>query len=68
MTNTQVRNRLVTLSHRILKAQLEFDQLKNEIRKDNEPGRYDGGITVYRVNETVVKRHVRKGYTAVRVV
>lgn len=38
---------------------------RNRIKEQLPPGKYDG-VTVYTVPETTVRKHVRKGYTAVR--
>lgn len=58
MTTT---SKLISLSRRIADLQAEFARLKGAVRESGE------GVTVYAVRETVVRRHTRKGFRAVRV-
>jgi len=55
-------NKLQQLSRRIARLQAEFDLEKQSARQLGSPS-----VTVYQVRETMVKRHKRHGFTAVRV-
>jgi len=57
--------RLIQLASEIAWRQAEFARLKQAVRADG-PGA-ERGVTVYSVRSTTVKRHVRRGFTAVRV-
>ena len=54
-------SRLVALAAEIAWRQAEFSRLKQAVSQSSE------GVTVYRVGETMVRRHKRAGYRAVRV-
>jgi len=58
-------HRIQTLARRIQRDQTEFEILKQEIRRSRQS--LDGVATVYRVRETRVKSHTRRGFTAVRI-
>jgi hypothetical protein len=63
MLNTKQINRIRTLSAIVLKAQIEIMELKEVARKGNS----DDVFVVYDVRETTVRRHVRRGFRAVRI-
>jgi hypothetical protein len=56
--------KLISLASEIAWRQVEFARLK---QRQRESGQSVSGVTVYAVRETTVRRHVRKGFTAVRV-
>lgn len=58
-------NKLARWSAKILQLQVKIAKEKESYRS-LESGHY-GPITVYRTRKTTVKRHIRRGFTAVRV-
>lgn len=61
-------NRLLALSQEILTRQIEFGEIKANLRKAQRSiDARNGTVTVYKVKETTIKRHTRCGYQAVRV-
>lgn len=65
MTTEQRVARMVLLSKQILERQIEFMQLKDEMR-EQDLGKY-GQTTVYKVRRTNVRAYSRRGFVAVRV-
>jgi hypothetical protein len=63
MLNNRQRARIRELSEIVVKAQIEIMELKEIARR----GRSDETVTVYDVQETRVKSHIRRGFRAVRI-
>lgn len=63
MLNSKQRARIRELSQIVVSAQIEIMELKEIARKGNS----DDAVMVYDVRETVVKRHTRRGFRAVRI-
>lgn len=63
MLNNKQRARIRELSQIVVSAQIEIMELKEIARKGNS----DDAVMVYDVRETVVKRHTRRGFRAVRI-
>jgi hypothetical protein len=60
-------NRLQILSRRIAKLQVEFALEKQIAKQQAEVFGSTEYYTVYKVRKTTIKRHKRKGFTAIRV-
>jgi hypothetical protein len=61
-----IRRRIQKLSMTILNCQLEIGAIKDDIKSRVADGQHNG-VTAYTVCETYVKRHLRRGYRAVRI-